>query len=537
MINNKDFSHNILSESEAQKYYEIQNVFFDSYNRVKDSVSVEDWLKNEIKIRFPLHSSEEQDDIFYEIIDTIKTNDKYKASLDESINEGESKEQWFSNCILQHTSHMSSHESLKYAQGLDEAVNNANQSMLDSILRKDGGVSNNPNLDGFIAEAHHANTFNLKAKAAGSDLQAVVLRPKPGQTYGANSVDIVIKDSTGKIIKRYQSKYGATAKDTIDLLKEGNYNNQRILVPADQVNEVQKAFPNKTVTSTVSEGNISSEPLTKAEAKSKQDKVQNGSLLDYSWDDFSTKDIVKGVSKEIGKSCLMGAAVGAGVTILTDVVKKEKIDPKEVAKVSIETGADFGVKAVVAFALKYASEKEIIKALPKGTNASVFANIAFVSVENAKVLYKIGSGKLTPREGVKKMEETSLSCVIGIAASSKGKIVGGKIGAKVGGIIGTSLGPIGTFVGGFIGGAIGYIGGAAVGKTIVTGIHNLESKEAYEAIMNSSGSVRELTLGLDMYYGYIVHNLNECNKNIRKNEDKQDEIQNAFDLFNEMKGE
>lgn len=39
--------------------------------------------------------------------------------------------------------------------------------------------------------------------------------PKEGQVYGKNLVDVVVKDSAGKIVDRYQAKYGKTAEDTI----------------------------------------------------------------------------------------------------------------------------------------------------------------------------------------------------------------------------------------------------------------------------------------------------------------------------------
>ncbi len=76
------------------------------------------------------------------------------------------------------------------------------------------------NLDGFIAEQHHVDTFNLDAVAKGSEYSAEVLQPKPYQTYGKNSVDIVIKDGEGKIVRRYQAKYGADADATDTMLKK-----------------------------------------------------------------------------------------------------------------------------------------------------------------------------------------------------------------------------------------------------------------------------------------------------------------------------
>ena len=70
----------------------------------------------------------------------------------------------------------------------------------------------------------------------------------PESTHPKNSFDVVIKDiSTGKIVHQYQFKFGMTAKYTIAKLRKGDYNNQRFVVPVEQVTDVQRAFPGKTV--------------------------------------------------------------------------------------------------------------------------------------------------------------------------------------------------------------------------------------------------------------------------------------------------
>ena len=106
----------------------------------------------------------------------------------------------------------------------------------------------NSNLDGFIAEQELVNSFNNSAVLEGSKYRAEALTP---DIYGKNSFDIVIRDESEKIVHQYQAKFGATAEDTIRYIKNGNYNNQQLIVPKDQVAEVQKAFPGKSVTSYV----------------------------------------------------------------------------------------------------------------------------------------------------------------------------------------------------------------------------------------------------------------------------------------------
>lgn len=65
-----------------------------------------------------------------------------------------------------------------------------------------------------------------------------------------------------------------------------------------------------------------------------------------------------------------------------------RIKGEEVVETALVSGADFGVKAATAGAIKVGVEKEIIKVIPKGTPASTIANITFVAVEDAKVVGK-----------------------------------------------------------------------------------------------------------------------------------------------------
>ena len=65
-------------------------------------------------------------------------------------------------------------------------------------------------------------------------------------------------------------------------------------------------------------------------------------------------------------------------------------------------------------------EKGVITAIPKGTPAGTLANIAYVAVENAKIVSKMATGDLTVKEGLEKMEQTTVATVAGSAASTNG---------------------------------------------------------------------------------------------------------------------
>ena len=168
-----------------------------------------------------------------------------------------------------------------------------------------------------------------------------------------------------------------------------------------------------------------------------------------------------GIGKQAGAAALQGAVIGAGMTVAQKVWNGEEIDGQEVVEAALTGGADFGVKAATAGALKVASEKEILSVIPKGTPAGTFANIAYVAVENVKVLGKVATGELTLREGFEKMQETTVSTVAGLASMSKG--------AAIGGTVGLAFGPVGAAVGGFVGGTVAYMAGSKVGELAVKG--------------------------------------------------------------------
>lgn len=495
-----DFSEKVLSEEEGKGVSKIQREFLESYVASKDKMLVEEWLPQELLKQLPGKTYEEIEEMSTEIISSLKVTEDMKVSQQKAIAAGRSKDSWFASTILQSTSQMSAQESARYLQSLDDAVKNANEAMHETITTEGSGYiipSMNPNLDGFIAEQHHVNSFNMNAAAKGSGLRAEVQPLKPGETYTKNGFDVIIKDASGKRIHQYQMKYGATAKDTIRMINSGNYNNQTLVVPEEQVAAVQEAFPNKTVTFTIGDGDVSSKPLTKEQAKKLQEKAQTGNFMDADWNDYVAKDIAIGIGKQTGYACLQGVAVGGGMEIATKVWNGEPIDGEEVIETAIVSGADFGVKTATAGALKAASEKGVLKVIPKGTKGSTFANIAFVAIENVKVLGKVATGELTAKEGLDAMEQTTASCVAGIAASTKGTIIGATIGSV--------LGPVGTAVGGFIGGTIGYMAGSKVAQTVVKGVQKVRDK-AVEVVKSLGSAIvsgtKSIVQGFASLFGF-----------------------------------
>ena len=472
-----DWQMNIPDE-EGKQLQDLIKEFEQCYADNKDKPVLE-WLEPKMQEHLPNQSPDEIRRISAELVDSLKVTETNYEDLQKSTSKGRSKESWFASHMKKATSAMSAQESAEFLSNLDQATRKANEALYDTITTKAGNISQNPNLDGFIAEQYHAQTFNMNAEASGSQYRAKVLEPD-GSRYTKNSVDVVIVDGDGKVVKRYQSKYCKDSTATEKAFEKGDYRGQQKLVPEEQNADIAK----KSTDVLVAPDGTTSNPLTKDRAEQMRNEAQSGNWNELNWNEYAMKDLAKGVGKQAGVAALQGMAIGAGMDIAQKLWNGEEIEAKEVIADSLKTGADFGVKAAAAGALKVATEKELINILPKGTPASTFANIAFVAVEDAKIVGKVASGELSVIEGVELVEETTVSAVTGIAAMAKGAEIGASIGAL--------LGAPGVAIGGFIGGTVGYMAGSAIGQKVIRGAQKIRNK-VVEGYMKVVDNVRKTT--------------------------------------------
>ena len=222
-----------------------------------------------------------------------------------------------------------------------------------------------------------------------------------------------------------------------------------------------------------------------------QDEAQSGKWNDLNWNEYKAKDLAIGIGKQAGQAALMGTAVGVGFDVAQKVWNGEEINGEELVETAIVSGADFGVKAAAAGALKVGVEKEIVTAIPKGTPAGTIANIAHVAIEDVKIVGKMATGELTVKEGFEKMEQTTVATVAGIATSTKGVAIGAAVGSV--------LGPVGTVVGGFIGGTVGYMAGSKAGETVVKSVQKIREKAKVvvkSVVQNVSNVVSSISSGI-----------------------------------------
>ncbi len=480
-----------LTEDEAKAVKKLFNKYLKSYNEKSPSVTDKEWLEQLFIKELPEMKEDEAKQNAKEIVESIKMFDKNLTSCNEAATRGVSKERWLADMIEEASVGMAAGE---YGRALDQVDNvlfAKNAELADAISRSsDGHIMMSPNLDGNIAEHMIAKTTELSASLQGKDISVEVLN-----SHTANSVDVrAINHKTGQY-QNYQLKFGKDAKATINLLERGNYNNQRIVVPSEQLEEVQEYFKkkgsSKTITDHISAWGAEGKPFTKQEMKNLQEKAQSEGIapeLDYSH--YRTKDLAINIGKNAGAMALQSMAVTTGLNIAEKIFKGEEIDEDELVEVAIKTGADTSVKTITAGTLQVAIKKGIIRFIPKSTPAGVIANIACVGIENVKVLAKIASGDLSLTKGIDQMGRVTTSMVGGLLGMAKGAALGAELTGWI-----PVIGPGLAVVTGFVGSMVGYFGGSKIGNAIynagkkVAGAAKTVAKAAWQGIKSAGRTI------------------------------------------------
>ena len=432
--------------------------FVDSWEKRQQDTPPERWLANEFR-RFPAVWKDEEEiaSTAREIVTAIEGANAEKASLNDYLEAGRSKESWLAGAIERGAAAAGATSVAEYAERIHDELGNANASMSDVFRTQSGNINRNPNLDGFVAEHHHADTFNLDAAAKGSPLRARVLA-----SHGRNSMDIGIYDNggEGRLVGRYQVKYGQDADATGKLFGKGDYRGQQKVVPAGQSTEGQ--------TDVVEHGGVRSKPLSKEQAKAQQERGQSGEVPKYDWNDVSRIEI----ARSIGRQALIGAAIASGlhgVRILARRVWRylqgEKNpapskDLQEFFESSLASTAHIGAQAAVSGAVMIAAKSGCIKAL-QHTPPGRIAAIVHVGMENVKILFKLAKGELSGAQALDAMGKTTCSAACGLIGLAKG--------AAAGATAGTIFGPVGASVGALAGGIAGSIAGNTIGAAVYEG--------------------------------------------------------------------
>lgn len=461
VIYNDDGQPEYISEKEAHTIKDMLRRNINAYKTKDPAVSDEEWLEQLYRTEITDYSEEDAKKDANETVKALNLFGRKVKSVNEAYEKGISKEQWLEKELNDSVSGLSQGEAAKYLQSVDEGIKSANASMEEALRRNsDGHVNMNPNLDGNIAEHVVANSTSLDAMLKGKNIKVDVL-----QSNGKNSVDVRATNLDSGSYQNYQLKFGKTAKDTIRYIEEGNYNNQRIIVPKEQLEEVQKHFIEKGSMKTISDrieiDGVQGQAFTKDDVKNMQLEAQATNTtpkLDYS--NMSNKSIAQSISRAAGKSALLSAAFSVGYNLVTKIFKGEKIEGDKVVEDAIKSGADTSVKVAAAGTLNVVVKRGVLKCLAN-TPVGFIASIAGAAVENAKILYKVATKKVSVMEGLHQMGRVTAATFAGMSGMAKGAAIGASLGAPLAAAI-----PVAPAITGFIGGSIGYIAGSKVGEKI-----------------------------------------------------------------------
>ena len=375
-----------------------------------------------------------------------------------------------------------------YVDTINTAIDNANKTIIESVTTKAGTINQNPNLDGFIFEEHHAGTFNIDASVKQKSYHAEALKPELGETYGKNSIDIVIEDS-GKYVKKYSAKAyknaNETAKSFYDKITGYKYKFQSKLVPTDQTKEIVNSVDK------IKFDNVESKGVTKTEIKNIQSELQSGNKKT---DIFSFKKDVNtiSISKQIGKQAMVNGTMGLGIGMVANIganiITGKGVEAEEVIEAGIKTGASMGMATAVAGGIRVAVEKKVIPTVfSRILTNNTIGTVAVASMDIVGTAFKLGSGEITLGKAVKDIGKSVGAAYGAIVASgwgyAGGMAIAGMIGLGTIGAVGTILGvgvavvagavcaTVGSKVAGAIASGIG-----AVAETIVDGAVNIVKK-------------------------------------------------------------
>lgn len=503
MENNEEKKADVMSAAEFREFKKIFTKFIKSYSNKDEKISDRDWLKKEFKDEMPDWSEEKIDELVNETFETIKEYNANVKSIQESSKKGINKEQWFADKVSKAATGVSIVKYGNYLNQINQTLTNGNAQMYRCVMTKSGNINLNKNLDGYIAEQYHVNTFNAKAALSKSTFRAEVKVPD-GQRYQKNSVDVVIKNISKEksvTVHQYQVKYGKDASATISMLKDHGdvtrYSNQQIVVPPEQVAEVQKAFPGKTVVSEIGGTEkvaVTSNSLSKEKVKELQFETQNEcNIPSENWNNFNTKELALQAGKNAGLMGLQAAAITTGFSIAEQLINEGSIDTEKTVAVALETGADSGIKAAMAGALHIGAEKGIISIIPKGTPIGVLADLACITVENVKILKELANGEISMSKALNKMGNNSVAMVYGLCWSGPGMAAGSLALSWI-----PVVGPV---IGGIAGGMLGYAAGSKFGQLVFKGVKTV-AKGAVNIVKASFNKIKEAgSKVLNMLFG------------------------------------
>ena len=158
-----------LTEKEVKELSDIIKRFVNSYMEKDKSMTDDEWLYEKLKEELPDKGDNEIKKIADEIMTSVLEFDTNLNDINKACNSGVSKEEWFIDKVSDASKGISMIDYGNYLNNIDNTISTANAQMMRTITTNSGEISKCINLDGFIAEQHAVNTFNMDQEM-GADL-------------------------------------------------------------------------------------------------------------------------------------------------------------------------------------------------------------------------------------------------------------------------------------------------------------------------------------------------------------------------------
>lgn len=438
--------------------------FITSYKAKDSDMSDEVWLQIKLAQELPQETQKNIASMSREILQSVAKSNECLRDAKEARAMGQQPHEWFADRIEDIAIGMDVNQFGNTLEALDNTIRQNNQAMTDAVLKRDGTINMNPHLDGFIAEQELVNSFNANAQINNSNYEARVLKPEAGSSYNKNSVDIgVYEKNSGKLVRRYQSKFYNSVDDAVKVLKD-SYRGQRVVVPEGQAELTKEKLGGKRSVTDFIEApdGTRSKSISKIDVKEKQKYVQeNGVVPKSDWKAYSTRELAVRLGKDVAYAGVVGVAIGTGVHLAKKNFSNEEIHADETIAAALKSGADAGIKAATAAAVTVAADKGLLPILAN-VSPSIITNIVHQGIEIMKVLDGVLSGDIDPGEAMAQL------LWIGVSEHVAGAILSGV------GTIGTAISILATPVGAAIGLATAAVVGVmAFGSEICDAISSV----------------------------------------------------------------
>ena len=457
------------------------------FQKPKEQTNKE-WVKEQFSKHPDIFKNENEiEKASSEVVDTIEMYNHNRKNLQEHLEKGKTPESWMARKIEEGAKSANVVSVGNYAQKVDDGLKQVNEQ-----FAKYAKYNEKHPTHGLIAE----EMANLEDIVKDNDVIHA----------GTNNA----KDGADRIVnhQEIQTKYCQNAKSSVNkAFAEGQYRYidkngkpMQLEVPSDQYDEAieemaKKIKEGKVVGVTnpnkakelIKKGAITYQESKKISEKLKKEK----DLVEIKWDKLSKVEITKSIVGQTTKTIAIASMIQGGRILGRNIwnsitgEKNQSLDKniKEWLKSSWVGIKAIGIQTAVTTGLTIAVRKGFVGALAKNTPIGKIANIAYVGIENFKILWKIGSGEIGFKDGLKQMTTVTTSAI--------GGIVGAGYGITLGATLGSVVPVVGTVIGGFVGGVLGGIAGSSVGEVVSKGAITVVSgvKSVLTSTVKAVGSV------------------------------------------------